>query len=570
MRIENEDANAFASFCKQNMKYWDIDSRSKKIDSEKVILVELFDSNRDSLFRSIILAKFLQNYYGYKIVALTGTTALRRSLYEPKTENCLETFAKTFGITDFLYVDTPETDDMSVAVSTADSISDRAVGDLVDSISLSDESGDKEKILSWVTERGVNIGKYIFDTCQRCCLSPKYDLYKEKLPYFIKETAFLHNTYSNLFRTLNVAKVVTSHIDYNLWGLLGEIALQNDIDVFYQRIEGNLSVFVLKEPPKHPNSLGSISREGETFAFERFIWPYRAKLSDLSDKVVDLINSGEVLYPPWWTQQTLEDDVQHKSRMEILSRIGLADDRPVFILFSHALTDEVRFDTQPFPDCYDWLKYSLKSAAGDPTRNWILKVHPHDDLYDRSGAIADLRNEFGDAPNIRFIDDELTKTEVFEICDVGLTIRGSLGFELAAAGIPVILAGRSRMSDIGFAFIADDIPTYDSYLASSLDDLRLSEEQIYRARLYIMYNRLVSTVSSAFIPYCGIYPSIDFWREAQNRLRSNCVEIDVFYRNLVRSIELDLPRVLNCDFVQSLVPQPQREGAAAVAEHSAA
>ena len=88
----------------------------------------------------------------------------------------------------------------------------------------------------------------------------------------------------------------------------------------------------------------------------------------------------------------------------------------------------------------------------------------------------------------------------------------------------------------------------DALLAQSPEDLALSEEQIERARLYIMYNRLIASINTGFIPYQGIYGLDAFWLEALARTKSSCVETDDFYRNLVRSIDLNLPRTINVDF----------------------
>ena len=62
------------------------------------------------------------------------------------------------------------------------------------------------------------------------------------------------------------------------------------------------------------------------------------------------------------------------------------------------------------------------------------------------------------APNTLFeVEDELEKIEISAICDLAVTVRGSIAYEMAMFGKPVLLAGRSVSSDLGFTHVAHSV-----------------------------------------------------------------------------------------------------------------
>lgn len=550
MKVSKKGVERFSDFCKENLKYWILDPNNPNEKNEKVILLDLMLKGGNLLIRPLMFAKFLQQYYGYRIIGLTGVTDVIRGITPIEHSDTVQALASSYDITEFICVDTPADEDFSIRVSTGDKYSELSVYDLVEEIEGCGEDEAKERILRWQSHSGAHIGHQILSTAQRAFHTPRFEVYRKVLPRVIKETLYLHNYYDALFHRYDVGAAIITHTGYNLWGLLGELALQNGATLFHVRQDSDLSVAVLRDPPEGSETLAGLSRQAEASIFHDYVWPNRAKLRATADKVVNYVNSGDHLSPPWWVKSEPGADDRLSDRVSVMRRLGWTEEKPVYAIMNHAMTDDVYCDTQAFKDCHDWLRQTLAFAAEDDSRYWLVKRHPHDAAYDNTKTFELLARKYQSFPHIRFIADDLTKAELFAVTSLALTIRGSLGFDIAAAGVPVILSGRSRMSDIGFASVADDIDTYFALLRKPFEELAITPEQVERARLYIMFNRLVMQVASGFLPSLNVCTSSEMWVDMTRRLATADVETDNFYRNMVRCLDLGLPWIFNIEFLQ--------------------
>ena len=539
-----------------------VDTKNNNINNEKIILVDLMLKGGNLLIRPIMLAKFLQKYYGYKIVGLTGTTDIVRGVTPTELSKTVPILARSYDITEFINVDTPADEDFSIRVSTDDKYSELSAFDLAEEIEGCDEDEAKERILSWRSYSGAHIGHHILNTAQRAVHSPRFEVYRKALPRIIKETLYFHNFFDALFRQYDVGAAVVTHIGYNVWGLLSEIALQNGATLFHSRNDSDLSVPVLRAPAPGSETLGMFVRRAEASIYHDFVWPNRAKLRTTTQKVIDYVNSEEHLFPPWWVKHPENVENRPSDRRSVMRRLGWTEDKPVCSILNHAMTDEVYSDTQAFRDCHDWLRQTLAFAAEDDSRYWLVKRHPHDPVFDDTNTFNQLGRKYQGLSHIRFIADDLTKAELFAVTSLALTVRGSLGFDFAAAGVPVVLSGRSRMSDIGFASVAEDIDGYFALLRKPLEELAMTQEQVERARLYVMHTRLVMQVPSGFLPSLNVCMDSGMWVDLTKRLATANVETDNYYRNMVRCLDQGLPWIVNLEFLQlinessSFAPHP--------------
>lgn len=510
-----------------------------------------------NLVRPLVLARFLQCYYGYKIVGLIGATDLIRGIYRIPHPEVTQALARSYGITEFISLDTPANEDFSVRVSIQDKYSELSAFDLIEEIDGCGEEEAKERILSWRSHSGTRIGQHILTAAARTAYSPRFEDYSKILPRLIKETLYLHNYFEALFGRYDVGATITSHTCYNVWGLLGEISLQNGAPLLHSGHDSLLAVPIMRKPPAETETLGSLLRHAEASIFEDWVWPNRAKLRKVADRVIYQLNSGNYILPPWW-QKHREDTVDQPSdRRSVMRRLGWSEDKPVYSILNHAMTDDPHPDTQVFIDCHDWIRHTLDFAAADDSRYWLVKRHPDCSFLDDSNTFDLLAQKYEGLPYIRFIADDLTKAELFAVTSLALTVRGSLGYDFAAAGVPVILSGRSRMSDIGFASVADDVDSYFALLRKPLADLAITPEQVERARLYIMHTRLVMQVSSGFLPSMNVSKNNHgLWADLFRRLVTANIETDNFYRNMVRCLDLGFPWICNIEFLQLVNESP--------------
>ncbi|WP_027555984.1 hypothetical protein [Bradyrhizobium sp. Cp5.3] len=221
-----------------------------------------------------------------------------------------------------------------------------------------------------------------------------------------------------------------------------------------------------------------------------------------------------LLKEPWGAQQEVELDEEFSkryggvwkiqarnqpgtvdvTRAEIRQELGL-DGKPVAVLFSHVLWDANLFYGKDIFENYgDWFAQTVKAAAANPRMNWLIKLHPAN-IWKRklSGASGEygevrlIRESVGDLPDhVKLLpaDTRFSTLSLFRMADAGITVRGSIGYELPCFGVPVLTAGTGRYSGFGFT---EDHSSRESYLDAlgRLENVhRLDPEKVHVARVH--------------------------------------------------------------------------------------
>ena len=179
--------------------------------------------------------------------------------------------------------------------------------------------------------------------------------------------------------------------------------------------------------------------------------------------------STEATYFGRWNQGW----TRRRSRDEIVAELGLDPSRRTAVLFSHVLWDANMFYGRDlFADQEEWFVESVRAACANDRVNWVVKLHPanvwkrrRDRAEGELTELAAIRDAIGELPphvHLLAPDNEISTWSLFDVTDWGLTIRGSIGFELPCFGTPVLTAGTGFYSGRGFTV---DSATADEYLA---------------------------------------------------------------------------------------------------------
>jgi hypothetical protein len=164
---------------------------------------------------------------------------------------------------------------------------------------------------------------------------------------------------------------------------------------------------------------------------------------------------------------------KERSRDEVMAALGLEPAKRTAVLYSHILWDANMFyGDDLFADQEEWFVETVRAAVENPHVNWIVKLHPAnvwklrreglEGELDEERAIA---REIGELPpHVAVLrpESEISTRSVFDAADYGITIRGSVGFELPCLGVPVLTAGTGFYSGRGFTL---DSATKEEYLA---------------------------------------------------------------------------------------------------------
>lgn len=164
---------------------------------------------------------------------------------------------------------------------------------------------------------------------------------------------------------------------------------------------------------------------------------------------------------------------ERRSREEIVAQLGLDPARRTAVVFSHVLWDANMFYGRDlFADQEEWFVETVRAACRNDRVNWVVKLHPanvwkrrRDNAAGELDEHAAIREKVGGLPphvHLLAPDTDISSWSLFDVTDWGVTIRGSVGFELPCFGRPALTAGTGFYSGRGFTV---DSETAEEYLA---------------------------------------------------------------------------------------------------------
>lgn len=212
----------------------------------------------------------------------------------------------------------------------------------------------------------------------------------------------------------------------------------------------------------------------------------------------------------------------------------------VFIA-SHCFFDSPHgYGKNLFPDFYEWLDF-LGKISLETDYDWYIKTHP-----DYMEGTMQVINEFLDKyPKFTLLPCDSSHHQIIaEGIDVALTCYGTIGFEYAALGVPVINASVNNPHiAYNFNLHPKTVEAYKEVLMK-LDaiDLKINKDEVYEYYfmkfiyntnnwLFDDYNKM----QEDFGGYSGQYTSMiyDYWTKQWNPKKH--AEILSFLRNFVDS-----------------------------------
>ncbi len=318
--------------------------------------------------------------------------------------------------------------------------------------------------------------------------------------------------YEALITQNDVVALVSSHVDYNNFGLAVESAIRNDVPVLFPQSTGGLKAYALFPEQVRkgmPIRAGLTDEIGEFF--ETHVWANR-KLLERSRELTMWRAKATLGRPAWWrgggsySSVDLRDtDDRSVVRTYASLRIEVDPAKPVISVFAHAVSDALGTNVEAFSDLGDWFESTAEYAAEHDEANWLFLDHPHQPLYDASDFFKRCAARFEEHEHMRFMRSmDLSKNFLTALTDLVLTVRGSVSNEYPALGIPALLAGWSEWSKCGFTEVAETPEEYFEKLQDHIDGLiagkvLITPEQVERARLWAWFYRSGSDVPSGLV-----------------------------------------------------------------------
>ena len=358
----------------------------------------------------------------------------------------------------------------------------------------------------------------------------------------------------------NVVALVTSHVDYDQWGLAVEVARRNEVPVIHTQQTGCMKAYGLF-PAKDTHTetfRGELTKQiGATFDAQ--VWSRRAELRDAAELIAwrAKVNLGR---PSWWRGGvTASVDLNNPAerarlRSSVVTRLGFAADQPVVTVFNHAVSDALGTNRELFPSLADWFSDTAAYAAKHPEAQWLFLEHPSQALYDSSGFFDKLAKQYKGEKHMAFRPSaSLSKNALWSLTDLGVTVRGSVSNELPAYGIPVIQAGWSEWSSCGLSTVVDDADGYFKTLGESIQAIRdgvdlVTAEQVERARLWLWLYRSGTDVVTPLVPQWEVWPADTLLKVLRATFRHIESDADPLFTAVERMWTREEPMLTRTDF----------------------
>jgi hypothetical protein len=169
--------------------------------------------------------------------------------------------------------------------------------------------------------------------------------------------------------------------------------------------------------------------------------------------------------------------------------LDLPTDKQVWGIFPHLTWDGVfAFEPIPFRDPTAWVLETVEAISELTDTTWIIKIHPAERVFGTVRGVQQAISEcFPKLPShVRLIPAEsgINTYGLLPLLNGGITIRGTVGLELAILGKPVILAGEAHYGAKGFTHDGHSREEYFALLRQASSLSPLSQDQIDLARRY--------------------------------------------------------------------------------------
>ena len=353
------------------------------------------------------------------------------------------------------------------------------------------ESVHEPEDLRRLTFRGVDVGRQALSTVSRYLHEGGVDLADREarellarlLPVAVRATF----AFERLLDDVAPELVLFNERNYADQGPLSDLALNRGLNVvqFVGGFEDDTLVlkrFTPETKAIHPRSLAD-----ESWARVRALpWGDRQEreLEQEFERRYDGSTYHARLNQSWTRART---------RGEVVAELGLDPDRRTAVVFSHVLWDANMFYGRDlFADQEEWFVETVRGAAANDTVNWVVKLHPanvwkrkRDGVTSELDELVAIREHIGRLPgHVRVLEptSDVSTWSLFGVTDWGVTIRGSVGFELPCFGVPVLTAGTGFYSGRGFTVDSETPAEYLARLAAIQDVPPPDDEAVELAR----------------------------------------------------------------------------------------
>lgn len=314
-----------------------------------------------------------------------------------------------------------------------------------------------------LTINGVWVGDLIYDTFLMTFKKPTIDKNWPAFQSFLLESIELFMFWQDYFDNNDVRAISVSHCVYTL-AIPLRIALQRGIQAYQANVT-------------HAYRL----RPDNLFAYNDFVYfperfaalPSDVQAAGLAEakRRIDKRFAGEVGVDMAYSTKSAYGSSRH-------ARLLKQSPRKKILIATHCFFDSPHsYGNNIFPDFYEWLDF-LGQMTEVTDYDWYIKTHP-DYLPGTKEIIDDFVARY---PKFNLLPSNASHHQIIsEGIDCALTAYGTIAFEYAALGIPVINASQNNPHiAYGFNLHAKDVEHYRGMMTDLEGlNLKIDKQKVY-------------------------------------------------------------------------------------------
>lgn len=303
---------------------------------------------------------------------------------------------------------------------------------------------------------GVEIGDLIYDTFLKLYKLPTIDVLDKKFKKFLWEVINYFYYWDDFFLKNDVKVLIGSHSVYTI-AIPIRIAIKKNIKVYIPHISA-----LYKLDKNYPLA------DTEFLHFKKNF----STLTENDKKIgieeakrrIDLRIQGKVGVDMWYSTKTSFGPIKERNVLK-------KNDKIKVLIATHCFFDAPNaIGKLLFVDFYEWLLF-LGNFSKNTDYDWYIKTHP-DFIPESYSLITDFLKKF---PHISLIPSDISHHQLKkEGINFALTCYGTIGFEYALLGIPVINASANNPHiNYNFNLHPKNIDEYN-FLLKNLKDLKIN------------------------------------------------------------------------------------------------
>lgn len=209
-----------------------------------------------------------------------------------------------------------------------------------------------------------------------------------------------------------------------------------------------------------------------------------------------------------WFHEKPEENIER-----ICAQIGVDLRKPTIGLLTNVMWDaQLHYGTNAFPDMLSWVLASIEHFARRPDLQLLIRVHPAEvrgTMKSRQPIIAEIERRWPKLPANVFIippESQVSTYAAMLQCDAVAIYATKTGVELAAMGVPVIVAGEAWIRNKGFSLDASSPAEYEAILSRLPLGRRLDPGQLLLAKKYAYHFFFRRMIPLRFMQPAGDWP----------------------------------------------------------------